>query len=79
MNIEEKIMTYVKKEIAPGRQLDAKTSLVEIIDSTGIMELVVWIETEFGFSVEIDAVTPENFGDVALISQYVASQVKKAS
>lgn len=75
MNIEETVMKYVGTELAAGKTLDMDTNLVGVVDSTAIMELVVWIEGTFGFSVEIDAITPENFGTVRLISNYVKSNM----
>jgi acyl carrier protein len=75
MNVEETVMKYVGTELAAGKTVDMDTNLVGVVDSTAIMELVVWIESTFGFSVEIDAITPENFGTVRLISNYVKSNM----
>jgi acyl carrier protein len=71
MNVEETVLKYVGSELAAGKTIDVDTNLVGVVDSTAIMELVVWIESTFNFSVEIDAITPENFGTVRAISQYV--------
>ena len=79
MNVEETVLNYVKNELAAGKEIDKNTSLVGVVDSTAIMELVVWIESTFGFSVEIDAITPENFGTVELISKYVQSNLGSKS
>jgi acyl carrier protein len=35
------------------------------------MELVVWIEGECGFDVEIDDITPDNFGSITKIVAYI--------
>ena len=78
MNIEETVLKYVATELAGGKQVELDTQLVGLIDSTAIMELVVWIESTFGFSVEIDAITPENFGSVRLISAFVKSNTAQA-
>lgn len=71
MNIEETVLKYVGSELAGGKQVEIDTNLVGVVDSTAIMELVVWIESTFGFGVEIDAITPENFGSCRLISDFV--------
>lgn len=72
MPIEEVVSKYIKTELTRGDQnIDGNTNLIGIIDSTAVMELVVWVESTFGFSVEIDAVTPENFGSINAISEFV--------
>jgi acyl carrier protein len=72
MEIEEVITKYIRTELTSGAQeIGGDTNLIGLIDSTAVMELVVWIESTFGFSVEIDAVTPENFGTVNAIAAFV--------
>lgn len=48
-------------------------SLLEagIVDSTGILELVAFLQETFGFSVEDDDMIPENFDSVDRIVSYV--------
>ena len=71
-DIQEKLTTYIRKELSSGEtEIEADTSLAGVIDSTAIMELVVWIEGECGFDVEIDDITPDNFGSVRKRSDYV--------
>lgn len=45
-----------------------------LIDSTGILELVSFLESEFGILVEDAEIVPENLDSVAQISAYVASK-----
>lgn len=49
------------------------TSFLEqgIIDSTGVLELVDWLEEEFGISVEDDELVPENLDSVNLLAAYI--------
>lgn len=42
-----------------------------IIDSTGVLELIMFIEGRYGLSVEDDEVVPENLGSIAHIASYV--------
>jgi len=42
-----------------------------IIDSTGIMELIMFLEEEFGFSVEDEELIPENLDSVNNIVAFV--------
>ncbi len=48
-------------------------SLLErgIIDSTGIMELIFFLEDEFGITVEDDEMIPENLDSVKKIVAFV--------
>lgn len=52
-------------------------SLLErgIIDSTGVLELVGFLEARFGIAVNNDEIVPENFDSVANLSKYVAARL----
>lgn len=70
--IQKKLTEYIRTELTSGEsKIEAETSLAGVIDSTAIMELVVWIEGECGFDVEIDDITPDNFGSIAKITSYI--------
>jgi acyl carrier protein len=42
-----------------------------IIDSTGVLELVCFLETTFGIEVQDDEMLPENLDSIRSISNYV--------
>ncbi len=42
-----------------------------LLDSTGILELVGWLESEFGIKVEDEELIPENLDSVTLIAAYI--------
>ena len=72
MSIEQALLEYINKELVPGdTDLDAESSLAGVIDSTAVMELVVWIEGMYGFDVEIDDITPVNFGSIKGLTAYI--------
>ncbi|MGH1347446.1 MAG: phosphopantetheine-binding protein [Nannocystales bacterium] len=72
MSTEQDLLTYITKELAPGKtDIDAESSLQGVIDSTAVMELVVWIEGQYGFDVEIDDITPDNFGSAKALTAYI--------
>jgi acyl carrier protein len=72
MNIEQDLITKITNELArSGSTIEAETSLAGLVDSTAMMELVVWIGETYGIEVEIDEITPENFGSVKLLSGYI--------
>jgi len=73
--IEKTLSTYIGNELASaGTVLDPETDLVGLVDSTAVVELIVWIETEFGFDVELDDMTPEQFGTIRRIAEYITAR-----
>jgi acyl carrier protein len=71
-DIAKKLLSYIKTELAPANaKLDLDADLVDVIDSTAVMEIVVWIEGEYGFDVEIDDITPQHFGSVTKLATYI--------
>jgi acyl carrier protein len=42
-----------------------------IVDSTGILELLLFVEDAFGIQVEDEEVLPDNFDSVACLTRYV--------
>jgi acyl carrier protein len=41
------------------------------------MELVVWMEDNYGFQVELDDITPDQFGTVARLAQFIEKRRTK--
>ena len=58
---------------ADEADLDNDASFLEegVIDSTGVLELVEWLEEEFGFKIEDEELIPENLDSVNLIAAFV--------
>lgn len=56
-----------------GPALDPKASLMEsgILDSTGVLELVGFLEERFGIAVEDGDLTPENLDGIDRIVAFV--------
>jgi acyl carrier protein len=42
-----------------------------LLDSAGLMELVMWFEMENGLSIEQDQITMENFGTIDAMASYI--------
>lgn len=59
-------------------QLDDGESLLEagLIDSTGILELVAFIETEFSIQMADADIVPENLDSVETIVRYVGGKLE---
>jgi acyl carrier protein len=64
-----------------GESLKDDTSFMEegIIDSTGILELVFFLEETFGFSVEDDELVPDNMDSLQNIARYVDRKLNASS
>ena len=58
-------------------KLDERTSFLEtgIIDSTGILELVTFLEESFGVIVEDDELIPENLDSIANLLAYLEKKM----
>ena len=48
---------------------------LQVVDSTGFLELVGFLETEFGVKVEDDEMLPENLDSLACIDQFLARKL----
>lgn len=49
-----------------------------VLDSAGLMELMLWYEAEFQLSIPPEDFTLENFGSVDLMADYLAGHSKPA-
>ena len=60
-----------------GEALKEGTSFMEegIIDSTGILELVFFLEETFGINVEDDELVPENFNSISDVSRLLKTKL----
>jgi len=45
-----------------------------IIDSTGILEVVSWIQDTFGFEVDDEELIPENLDSINRLAQFIKSK-----
>jgi acyl carrier protein len=48
-----------------------------IIDSTGVLELVNWMETTFGFEVGDEELVPENLDSIRRLAGFIARKSVK--
>ena len=48
---------------------------MQIVDSTGFLELVSYLETEFGIKVSDDEMVPENLDSLGSIESYLARKL----
>ncbi|MGV1008036.1 MAG: hypothetical protein ACOYBY_05430 [Dermatophilaceae bacterium] len=76
VQVESQITNFIVENFLFGdaTQLPGSTdSLVEngVIDSTGVLELIEFLEAEFDIHVEDDETVPENLDSVKLLAAYV--------
>ena len=65
-----------KFPLAKKRSLRSQDPLLEtgVLDSLGILDLVHYLEAEFGFQVTDEDLLPENFESVDVIVRFVLSK-----
>jgi acyl carrier protein len=84
MSIETLIRDYVLENFLftsdNGHLQDDDSFLEEgIVDSTGVLELVMFVEETFGFAVEDEEIVPEKFDSVERLACYVRLKVGEAA
>ena len=81
MTIEEQVQTYIVENFMFGDEEDLETSqsLLEsgVVDSTGVMELVLFVEETFGVKVDDNDLVPENLDTIESIARFVKSKLAK--
>jgi acyl carrier protein len=84
LETKEKLRSFITENFLFGNEdtsFDDKDSFLEtgIIDSTGILELIGFIEDEFGFDVEDKELIPDNFDSVHKLTVYIDNKVQALS
>ena len=76
--IAAKIEEYIKKSFVfdDSTNLTKDESLLEtgIIDSTGVLELISYIEETFGITVDDEELTPENLDSIDKITSFISGK-----
>ena len=80
MSTETLIRNYILDNFlfaTDNGQLQDDTSFLEegIVDSTGVLELVMFVEETFGFTVEDEEIVPENFDSIQQLARYTRMKV----
>lgn len=80
--LEPKIREFIyeKFPLARKRQLASEASLLEtgIVDSIGILDIVSFVEQNFGITVVDDDLIPENLGSISAIADFVHRRLECA-
>ena len=80
MEAREEIMNFIIENFLYGKDdnsLSGDVSFLEkgIIDSTGVLELVSFIEEKYGFSVSDDELIPDNFDSLNKLENFVTQKM----
>jgi len=80
MSIEAQVRSYVLENFlytSDEGRLNNTDSFLEdgIVDSTGILELLMFVEETFGIEVADEEVLPDNFDSVERLRNYVQSKL----
>jgi acyl carrier protein len=81
--IRQQIVEFITSNFLFGdtdKRIDDKESLLEngIIDSTGVLELIAFIEETFGIKVEDEEIVPENLDTILDITFFVKQKLSAA-
>jgi acyl carrier protein len=75
MEIKKQVRTFVTSNfyVADPSGLEDEASLLDrgIIDSTGVMEVIFFIEDTFGITVEDSEMLPENLDSIERITNFI--------
>jgi acyl carrier protein len=73
--VSERVRAFVldRFPLAKKRGVSSSDPLLEsgIVDSLGILDLVAFVEKEFGFQVSDDELVPENFQTIECLATFV--------
>jgi acyl carrier protein len=75
--LKEKLLVFTDD----GQELKDEDSFLEqgIIDSTGVLELVGFLEEKFGITIEDDELVPDNLDSLAKAAVFVTRKMQDAS
>lgn len=79
-DVRERTRTYVKENflyMRPDFEIGDADSLLKqgVVDSMGVVELIEFLQDEFGITVDDSETTEENFDSLAAIGKYVARKL----
>jgi len=78
-DIEQEIRTFITETFLFGRSealTDDVPLLGNVIDSTGVIELIGFVQERFAISVEDEEVMADNFGSVKNVVAFVENKLR---
>jgi len=79
VTIETKVQDFIKGKFIfnKANNFNQKTSLFEegIIDSTGVLELILFLEESFSVEIKDEEIVPENLNSVSNIARFMKTKL----
>jgi acyl carrier protein len=83
MDIKQRIQQFIVENfyVAEASQLADDTSLIEtgIVDSTGVLEVVAFLETDFHITVADQDILPANLDSISSMAAFVTRAQTRSS
>lgn len=78
-DIRHSVRSFVEENFLLGSELEVADTdsllQLQIVDSTGFLEIVAFLETTFAIKVRDDEMVPENLETIANITAYVSRKL----
>ena len=75
MDVKQQVRDFITSNfyVADGASLGDNASLLEggIIDSTGVLEVITFVEESFGIAVKDNEMLPDNLDSIECIANFV--------
>ncbi len=76
MNVQQRVRQFIVENfyVSDPSELADDASLIQggWVDSTGMLEMIAFLEGEYGIRIADDEMTPENLDSIERISAFVA-------
>lgn len=77
VKIQKEVRVFILENFLPEKPVTDEDSLLEngVIDSTGILEIVSFLETTYGFSVDDEELIPDNLDSIKKITAFIQKKL----
>ena len=77
VKIKKEVWNFIMENFMPEKELADGDPLLEngIIDSTGILDIVSFLETTYGFIVEDEDLIPDNLNSIEKITAFIQKKL----
>jgi acyl carrier protein len=74
MSIAKEVLSYIRTQLSvdvPDIDLDCNLWTEGYLDSTAILELILWLESSYNITIQNEELIPENFATLRNIEDFV--------
>jgi acyl carrier protein len=74
MSIASDVVAYIRAQLpadAPEIDMDCNLWSEGYLDSTAILDLILWLESTYDVTIENEELTPENFATIRNIEEFL--------